>query len=242
MIDFNMKSFTKKTEFPGSISGDLDVGLITQHRSIAKTALTYLATMISPERLREESFTTIVNCINGVEDITKYLSLTTLKFPETPLISTPQHRVIISASSLNKQVIGLVELYNEIKFKVVLTNSWTGPDFQKGYAVDPINSTHVEEEMLVNLDDSHWNTAQITHDEHYKLMESTFKKAIDYQRSFYFKDIISNQILSFMEENQGKDLTEELKQSLSKRVATAISDGMLRKDKVVDIGSELIRK
>jgi hypothetical protein len=241
MSNFNMKSFVKKTEYPGEISGNLDVGLITQHRSIAKTALTYLATMINPGRLRSESFTTIVNCINGVEDITKYFSITTLNFPDLPSISILQHRVIISASSLNRKVIGLVELYSGIKFKVILTNTWDGPDFQKGYAVDPISGTHTEEDMKVDLNDSHWDDAQITDDKHYEIMVNTFNKAINYQRTFSFNEMIDNQLLSFVEENQGKELTEELRQSLYARVATAISDGMFRNNRTIDIAPELLK-
>ena len=55
-----------------------------------------------------------------------------MSFPSLPHISDAQYRSIISASADRKIAIGLVELFGGLKFRVILTDCWDGPDLQKG--------------------------------------------------------------------------------------------------------------
>ncbi len=237
--EFSFNSFTKETIYPGAINGNIDIGLHTQFRSIAKMALTYLATMISPDRLRSGAFSTIIDCISGTIDIDKKVLMTSSNFPTTPSISTPQHRIIISASKANRIIVGLVELYSGIKFKVILSDSWDGPDLQKGYAVNPINGTHTESDMIVNLGDEFWRASEVSQLDCTSVLNETLKKAFAHQSKSSFNDMIDTELLAFAEENIGKDFTEELKLELFQRVSDRIKASLLKKNNIINIDPEL---
>ncbi|CAH0991007.1 hypothetical protein SIN8267_01108 [Sinobacterium norvegicum] len=230
--DFKFGEITERIEYPESISGTLDLGLVSQHRSIAKSALTYIATMISPERLRSGCFYQIIEYIVGdIEDL-ELAKMTTVKFPASPHISDAQHRIIISASSERKIAIGLVELFGGLKFKVILTDCWEGPDLQKGYAVNPLNGEQVEHVDTVNLNNDHWNdeTSNLNEEEYKDMMCKVFGVAYGHHVRLERERIISEITQDFCKEYGGKDFTDELKMMLSSRIAKAIANSIYKVD------------
>jgi hypothetical protein len=230
--DFQISEVTERIEYPGSISGGIDLGLVSQHRSIAKTALTYIATMISPERLRSGTFSKIIEYILGNNETSALTSITSVDFPTLPNIFDAQHRVIISASKDKKMVIGLVELFGGLKFKVTLSDSWDGPDLQKGYAVNPLNGDQVEHESTVNLNDEHWSEkSSIVDEEIYRgMMSKVFGAAYNHHVKLEHERIISKVTEEFYKELGGEDFTDELKMELSSIIAKSIANLVYKVD------------
>lgn len=228
--DFQFGEITERIEYPGSISGTFDLGLVSQHRSIAKSALTYLATMISPERLRSGCFSSLIEYILGNNEELALTTITKMHFPSLPHISDAQHRVIISASEDKKIAIGLVELFGGLKFKVILTDCWDGPNLQKGYAVNPLNGEQVEHVDTVSLNDDHWSDeASNLNEEDYKdMMCKVFKSAYDHHVNLERERIILEVTEVFCKEFGVQDFTDELKMELSSRIAKAIANSVYR--------------
>lgn len=238
--DFQFDKITERIEYPEAISGTIDLGLVSQHRSLAKSALTYLATMISPQRLRSECFSGVIEYILGDKEELALTTITKVSFPPLPNISDVQHRIIISASEDRKIVIGLVELFGGLKFKVILTENWDGPDLQKGYAVNPLNGDQVEHVDIVNLNDDHWSDdASSFSEEDYKdMMCNVFKFAFDHHVKLERERIIAEVTAEFCKEYRGQDFTDKLKMELSSRIAKAIANSIYRIDENRKISPE----
>lgn len=230
--DFQFGNITESIEYPEAISGTINLGLASQHRSLAKSALTYLATMISPQRLRSECFSSVIEYILGDKEELALTTITKMSFPPLPNISDVQHRIIISASEDKKIAIGLVELFGGLKFKVILTESWDGPDLQKGYAVNPLNGDQIEHDDIVNLNDDHWSDdAPSFSGEDYKdMMCNVFKFAFDHHVKLERERIIAEVIAKFCNEYGDQDFTDELRMELSVRITKAIVNSVYRID------------
>ena len=230
--DFQIGGITESVEYPKSISGSIDLGLVSQHRSIAKTALTYIATMISPERLRSGCFSNIIEYILGNEEASDSISMTSVNFPPLPNISDAQHRVIISASEDKKMAIGLVELFGSLKFKIALTDCWEGPNLQKGYAVNPLNGDQVECEDTVNLNDDHWGEEASSFDEeiYRDMMSKVFGSAYNHHVKLEHERIVSEVTEEFCKELRDGYFTDELKMELSSRIAKSIENSVYKVD------------
>ncbi|WP_431686617.1 HNH endonuclease [Hahella sp. NBU794] len=228
--DIQIGEITESVEYPKSISVSIDLGLVSQHRSIAKTALTYIATMISPERLRSGCFSNIIEYIIGSEEASNSISMTQINFPPLPNISDAQHRVIISASEDKKMAIGLVELFGGLKFMVALTDCWEGPNLQKGYAVNPLNGDQVEYEDTVNLNDEHWSEKASGFDGgiYLEMVRKVFGAAFNHHVKLEHERIISEVTEEFFKEFGGEDFTDELKMKLSSRIAKAIANSVYK--------------
>jgi hypothetical protein len=121
-------------------------------RSIAKMALTMLATKISPERLRDKAFVNVVNYINGndkyADDIV--FSDTNTEFPSEHKLSDINHRIFIYASQEENLCIALVELYGGFKFSVLLSREWCGPNLACCYVIDPITTEKLDYDICFN--------------------------------------------------------------------------------------------
>lgn len=230
--NFKFNEIVESREYPGAIPVTFDLGLVSQHRSIAKSALTYLATTISPERLRSGCFSKVIEYIFGGKEELRLTTITKADFPSTPNISEVQHRVLISASEHKKYVIGLIELFGNIRFKVVLTDSWDGPDLQKGYAVNPLNGEQVEQVGMVNLSDDHWSgeRSKFNEDAYKDMMSKVFKSAYDHHVELERNRIISEVTKDFCKEFDGQDFTDKLNMELSSRIGKAIANSVYRVD------------
>lgn len=124
----------------------LALGGTPQFRSVAKMLLTYLATKISPARLRSGCFRDVIAFINGCGgkfDATKLGPA--LNLAHIPTVSDINHRVIIAASEKRQLVVGVLELFGNLRYTVQLSNQWTGPDIAKAYIIDPV--THASTEI-----------------------------------------------------------------------------------------------
>jgi len=121
-------------------------------RSIAKMALTMLATKVSPERLRNKAFLNIVNYINGsveyAEDIV--YGDTNTKFPAEHKLSDINHRIFLYTSTEENICIALVELYGGFRFSVLLSREWCGPNIACCYVIDPVTTDKLDYDILVN--------------------------------------------------------------------------------------------
>ncbi|WP_088743216.1 HNH endonuclease [Cobetia sp. QF-1] len=105
-------------------------------RSVAKMALTYTATLISPDRLRSGIFYDIIDYINngsGKISLVYFYPNSTPGNVELPVTS---HKVVIIASSEKKKAVGFIELFGGIRFIILLSDSWNGGDIYKVHVVD----------------------------------------------------------------------------------------------------------
>lgn len=129
----------------------LALGGILQFRAVAKMLLTYLATLVSPERLRSESFRAVTAFINGCDNEFSGANIgSRVMLPDDPRISDINHRAFIFASNEKHLVVGVLELFGNINYSVELTSTWDGPDISKVYVIDPIN--HSSKEVNADLD------------------------------------------------------------------------------------------
>lgn len=238
--DFQIGEITERIEYPEPISGPLDIGLVSQHRSIAKSALTYIATMISPERLRSGCFSSVIEYILGNSEELELTTITRINFPSLPHVSDMQHRIIISASAERKVAIGLVELFGGLKFKVILTNCWDGPDLQKGYAVNPLNGEQIEYVDTVNLKKDHWSAeaSNVNEDEYKDMICKVFGVAYDHHVKLERERIISEETKKFCKEFEGQDFTDGLIMKLESRIAKSIANSTYRIDETRMVSSD----
>lgn len=127
------------------------LGGTIQFRAVAKMLLTYLATLVSPERLRSEAFCAVISFINGCNNEFSGANIgSRIMLPDDPKISDINHRAFIFASSKNQLVVGVLELFGNIKYTIELASAWDGPDISKVYVIDPIDHSRIEEN--VNFD------------------------------------------------------------------------------------------
>lgn len=114
----------------------LALGGILQFRAVAKMLLTYLATLVSPERLRSESFRAVTAFINGCDNEFSGANIgSRVMLPDDPRISDINHRAFIFASNEKHLVVGVLELFGNINYSVELTSTWDGPDISKVYVM-----------------------------------------------------------------------------------------------------------
>lgn len=129
----------------------LSLGGSAQYRAVAKMLLTYLATMVSPERLRSGVFSDVISFINGCDNTFKNACLgSRVVLPSIPRKSDVDHRAFIFTSSANKLAIGVLELFGNIRYTVELSSSWDGPDLSKVYLINPVDGN--SEEFSFELD------------------------------------------------------------------------------------------
>ena len=155
-----LKKYKKTSDdFPSLEATSIKFYLPVQHREItpggsrnfravAKMLLTYLGTLVKPERLRSKTFYDVVAFIKGSNNKFSGINIgSCVKIPDSPKISDINHRAFIFASSKNNLVVGVLELFGNIKYTIELTSIWDGPDISKVYVIDPI-STNSEEHNL----------------------------------------------------------------------------------------------
>ena len=89
----------------------ISIGGPQQFRAVAKMLLTYLATLVSPDRLRSGVFDDVVAFINGCgsEFAGAYIG-SHVELPTVKQISDINHRAFIIASSDKKLAIGVLEV------------------------------------------------------------------------------------------------------------------------------------
>lgn len=135
-----------------TIKGRFLFGESTQYRSVAKMLLTYMATMISPERLRSGIFQEIIDYIKGSKGIHP-VWVETSDMRQFPSISNINHRIFIFASKSKRTVYGCLELFGNIRYSAILSNKWSAVDINKCYIINPITqeSKEYEVEQIINI-------------------------------------------------------------------------------------------
>lgn len=141
--DVKDETITKVSQYGAQISFTIS---FTENdlRSIAKMALTMLATKVSPQRLRDKAFFNVVNYINGGNEDGIALNDTNTEFPSEHKVSDANHRIFIYASKEENICIALVELYGGFRFSVLLSKEWHGPSIACCYVIDPITTEKLD--------------------------------------------------------------------------------------------------
>lgn len=242
--DIEIVKAVETVQYPGLITMDVDVGLKVHYRSIAKSALTYLATLTSPARIRSREFKAIIEYINGVSELDKFVCLTRCDFPETKTISNIQHRVLICASSFHNKVVGLVELFGGIKFKVLLSESWEGSDLYKGYIVDGVNGVQENEVFSLSINEnSLFDEISPLPDDEFRemcsdVMSQVYKLHVETEKRRIMREIFEG----FCKEHGGKDFSDELAMELSTKLAIQLANNLFRVDEVLELDKNEIKK
>jgi HNH endonuclease len=131
----------------------LSIGGAKQLRSITKMMLTYVATLIDPERLRNGCFDSVIDYIKGSNseyDEIKHDSVT--HFPMEPNIDDVNHRVFFITSKDLKLAVGMIEMFGNLRFSTILSRCWDGPSLFKCYAVNPITGEDLNLELTPSDD------------------------------------------------------------------------------------------
>lgn len=214
-----------------SIHQRLQLGGEEQLRSIAKTALTYIATFVAPERLRNGDFESIIKYINenGIEN--NFVSFSTAPFP---VLDQPdpeiKHRLIVAASETNRKANAVLELYGNIKFFITLTDKWSGPNVSKAYIIDPVSkeseeleSCHSDDIFNLSHDDS------VDNEEFRQSVSNVIKCFQDRQMNEVISRITNNAIERHMV-GKGDYITEEMISLVASEVALEFTRVMHRID------------
>lgn len=227
--------------YPPELHHTFSLGGDEQYRSFAKTILTYLATLIKPERLRENNFKDIVDYINGVAHQTKYPVLYngTLSLPLEPKLSNINHRVFIHASNIKNKVIGVLEIFGSITISCILSNEWKHSNISKVYVVDPVTTETLNEDinlseslvdecinMKTSLDDSSRNHIQRDVS---KLAEEVVKRQHDSRMNEKIRESM-DMFLS----KEGEPITDEAIYKLSCHLSNEIIHDFYRIDRKED--------
>ncbi|MCC8993290.1 MAG: HNH endonuclease [Candidatus Contendobacter sp.] len=155
----SVKSYLPKMHKKISLGGS------KQFRAVAKMLLTYLATLVSPERLRNGTFNDVVAYINGNNDTFSGVNFgSRVLLPANPQISDINHRAFIIASSEKRLAVGVLELFGYIKYTVELTSAWDGPDISKVYLIDPVDCVNQDSELELHLPSTFANYDCYEHD------------------------------------------------------------------------------
>lgn len=227
--------------YPPVVNHKFSLGGDEQYRSYAKTILTYLATLVKPERLREDSFKDIVDYINGVAHQEKYPVLYngTLSLPLEPKLSNINHRVFIHASNTKNKVIGILEVFGSITISCILSNEWKHNNISKVYVVNPVTSETLNEDIILpellvdecinmetSLDDLSMNYLKRDIS---KLMEEVIKR----QHSSRMKENIQESMDKFLPK-EGEVITEESIYNLSNHLSVEFTHDLFRIDRKED--------
>lgn len=221
-----------------SIHQRLELGGEEQLRSIAKTALTYMATFVAPERLRNGDFESIIQYINeeGIEN--DFVSFSTAPFPVLVQVDPAiKHRLIVAASETNKKANAVLELYGNIRFFVTLTDKWSGPSVSNMYTIDPVSKESEELETSHSEGIFNLSHSDIVDHEGFKQSVSNVIQC--------FQDRQMNEVLSKITEKaierymvgKGDYITEEMISSLASEVALEFTRVMHRIDneEIIDL-------
>lgn len=224
------------TAYIPAVEERISLGGHIQLRCVAKMLLTYAATLISPERLRDGTFQKMISYINETNSNFEEIGLDQQTiFPATPQLDPINHRVFFTASKRNKLAIGLLEIYGQVRYSAVLSREWTGPSISKGYAINPVTQEHIE--LNLKLGDNVFCLHGERCFDLAKLMCSlgelikTFQERQTHQQ-------ISEIIAAALEKHivgKGEIMTEQMLNAFISEVATKYAKFHLRIDSVEDI-------
>ncbi|MFY4759042.1 HNH endonuclease [Aliarcobacter butzleri] len=233
---------TSNKIYPPIIHREFVFGGDEQYRSYAKTILTYLATLVKPERIREDGLKDIINYINGLAHKNKYPILYNgiLSLPLEPKLSNINHRVFIHASNIKNKVIGILEIFGSIKISCILSNEWKYSNISKVYVVDPVTSKTLNEDIIlseslvnecINMKTSLDNES-INHlkDDISKLMREIAERQHNSRRQEQIKAAME----MFLPE-EGELITDDVIYKLSNYLANEFVNDLCRIDRKEDI-------
>lgn len=121
-----------------------------QCRAAAKMALAYLATMVDPQRLRDEIFQPVVNFIRGVGELPAGICGIEQIELGAPLITSPfVHSLLVVADPGSGYVLALLRLYDTFGYTIRLAEGWHGPAVGRLYCMDPVTGQSEEEDVNV---------------------------------------------------------------------------------------------
>lgn len=126
---------------------------ITQecYRSLAKMALTYAATLISPERLRGKDFSAIKNYITGETLANDFVRIeSSLLFHTRPKTDDLNHRIFFYSNDEKACAVALIELFGHFRFSVLLTNSWSGGLLAKAHVINPVTHERFDSDIPIS--------------------------------------------------------------------------------------------
>lgn len=197
----NVKATLNKI-YPPEVHHNFSLGGADQYRSFAKTMLTFLSTLVKPERLREDIFKDIIDYINGKAHQNKYPILYngTLSLPFEPKLSNINHRVFIHASNTRNKVIGALEIFGNIKISCILSNEWKYDNISKVYVIDPVTSEALNEDTI--LSETFVNEC------------INMKTSLDESSVNYIKRDVSNLVEEIVKRQKDSRLTEKIQESM----------------------------
>jgi hypothetical protein len=129
----------------------LSIGGGTQARSLAKMMLTYFATLIHPNRLRDGTFDETIAYILGERPSSDVSYDFTTPFPQTSKFGEVDHRVFAVTSNSSRLAVGFLELFGALRWSAILSKTWNGPDLAKAYIVNPLTGEQKEGDVTMSL-------------------------------------------------------------------------------------------
>lgn len=234
--DFQTLQAQLTTSYIPVVEETISLGGHIQLRCVAKMLLTYAATLISPERLRDGTFQAIISYINDTNASFEEISLDQQTiFPPTPQLDPINHRVFFTTSKSKNLAVGLIEIFGKVRYSAVLSREWTGPSISRGYAINPVTQEHID--LNLNLGDDIFNFHGERNFDLAKLIASIGELIATFQERQAHQQI-SEIITAAFEKHivdKGEIMTEQMLHSFCYELATQYAKFHLRVDSVEDI-------
>jgi hypothetical protein len=220
-------------KYPQSFYKEIQLGGSERYRSVAKMALTYAATFMSPDRLRGHVFNRVVSFIKAKDLPNEFVRFYVGQFPTTINTEAPTHfchRIVVGASSDKRKVHAVVELFGHLSFFVKLSDCWDGPDLSKTYIVDPVTGQQSEIESSANP--SLFNikvNSKVKITDVLDRLNALVRKIESAQSNMVIARIIDDAINNHLID-KGEVLTEDMLQGLAEEIALKFTQFAFRID------------
>ncbi|WP_410211890.1 HNH endonuclease [Aquirhabdus sp.] len=216
--DFQKLDGTLNTSYAPTIHRQIALGGEKQLRSITKMMLTYAATLISPERLRNGCFDPAIEYIEGKNSAYDGIQCDYITpFPDQPSLDTINHRIFFITSEKLKLAIGLIEIYGKLRFSAILSKNWEGPSLLKAYAIDPVTQKQSNIDLPISE----------------KIFDFLDQRYMDIENSV---NAISHIIQTFQERQSDKVISKILYKALKRHIA---QEGSVSKEMIEEFSKEV---
>ena len=234
--DFQTLDAKTVTSYMPVVEQNLSLGGPEQLRSIAKMLLTYAATLISPERLRDGTFEQVIDYINNIESTYDDIHFDqATHFPTKPFLDEINHRVFFTTSHTKKLALGLIEIYGKIRFSAVLSREWNGPSICKAYAINPV--TQEQTDLTLDPNEETFNLLDrrgLDMEEMSKIIGELIEVFQERQTNQTISKITTSAIEKHMT-GKGRFITKDMIENVSYEVASEFAKFHFRIDSVDDV-------
>ncbi|HEY9156819.1 HNH endonuclease [Candidatus Binatus sp.] len=191
-------------------------------RSVAKMMLNYLCINVRPDQVRLGVSAEIIKFISaGERPPEPWVDFDhRCVFPATPNPQPFQHRLFVFASPNRGLVFGLLELFGALRFSGLLAETWSGPEINRAYVIDPITNEAFDATVVppAEIGREYFATRRFDLGVASKQLQAFFSTLGDLQRRQNLNEMIESSYHSQMP-GEGEVITNDHIQKLARDLA-----------------------